>query len=84
MVFRTAFTAALTAASIYGASAAPHRRQDDLASRIDAETTIALQGVENNIGPDGSQAPGAFAGVVIASPSTENPNCKGSVLVRIQ
>jgi glucoamylase len=30
----------------------------------------------NNIGPDGSEVPGAGAGFVVASPSKANPNCK--------
>lgn len=40
------------------------------------ESPIALQGVLNDIGADGSRAPGANSGVVIASPSTENPDCR--------
>jgi glucoamylase len=72
-----AILAALAATTFHGATAKSLRRQDDdLASRIEAENKIALQGVLNNFGPDGSQAPGASSGVLIASPSTENPNCK--------
>ncbi|KAJ4293534.1 hypothetical protein N0V90_008817 [Kalmusia sp. IMI 367209] len=75
MILRTVFTAALAATCFYGVAAKPLRRQDDdLAARIETENDIALQGVFNNFGPDGSQAPGASAGVLIASPSTENPN----------
>ncbi|KAF2448511.1 carbohydrate-binding module family 20 protein [Karstenula rhodostoma CBS 690.94] len=74
MKFRAILTA-LAAASLHEASAKPFgQRQADLASRIEAENKIALQGVLNNFGPDGSQAPGASAGVLIASPSTDNPN----------
>ncbi|KAI9643051.1 hypothetical protein NHQ30_008786 [Ciborinia camelliae] len=35
---------------------------------------ISLQGILNNIGPDGSKAPGASAGIVVASPSTSDPD----------
>jgi glucoamylase len=35
-----------------------------------------LRGALNNIGPDGSEVPGAGAGFVVASPSKANPNCK--------
>ncbi|EIW74710.1 glycoside hydrolase family 15 protein [Coniophora puteana RWD-64-598 SS2] len=46
----------------------------DVSSYISSEGPIALTGVLNNIGPNGSKAPGADAGVVVASPSTSNPN----------
>lgn len=69
--------AALAAASLRETAAKPLGRSDDgLAAQIETENKIALQGVLNNLGPDGSQAPGASAGVFIASPSTDNPNCK--------
>lgn len=41
---------------------------------VTQEQAIALQGVFNNIGANGSLAPGAASGLVIASPSTANPN----------
>ncbi|KAI0144327.1 carbohydrate-binding module family 20 protein [Xylariaceae sp. FL1272] len=48
------------------------------ANKVDSFVTkqraISLQGVLNNIGPDGSKASGASSGVIIASPSTEDPN----------
>ena len=43
---------------------------------IASESPLALQGVLNNIGPNGSKAPGAGSGIVAASPSTSNPDCK--------
>lgn len=48
----------------------------DLDSFVSSEKAIALQGALNNIGPDGSEAAGASAGFVVASPSKANPNCK--------
>lgn len=38
------------------------------------EAPIAQAGILANIGPDGSQSSGAYPGVVIASPSTYNPD----------
>lgn len=47
----------------------------DLDSYVTAERAIALQGALNNIGPNGSEVPGAGSGFVVASPSMVNPNC---------
>ncbi|KIK68980.1 carbohydrate-binding module family 20 protein [Collybiopsis luxurians FD-317 M1] len=41
---------------------------------VATESPIAKAGILANIGPSGSKSSGAFAGIVIASPSTENPN----------
>ena len=46
---------------------------------IATERAIALQGVLDNIGPNGTQVPGAGRGIVIASPSKVDPNCKSLV-----
>lgn len=43
---------------------------------ISSESEIALRGVLANIGPDGKAVPGADAGIVVASPSTANPDCE--------
>lgn len=51
-------------------------RAQDVESFISTERPIALQGALNNIGPDGSQVPGAGAGLVVASPSKVNPDCE--------
>ncbi len=44
-------------------------------SFIETERPIALQGVLNNIGPNGSMVVGAAPGCVVASPSREDPDC---------
>ncbi|KAI0514762.1 carbohydrate-binding module family 20 protein [Xylaria bambusicola] len=49
-------------------------RADGLDSFVQKQRALSLQNVLNNIGPDGSRAPGAGAGVIIASPSTVNPD----------
>ncbi|KAF8555761.1 Six-hairpin glycosidase, partial [Imleria badia] len=41
---------------------------------VSTESPIANAGLLANIGPSGAMASGAYPGVVIASPSTENPN----------
>ncbi|GAQ08169.1 glucoamylase [Aspergillus lentulus] len=38
------------------------------------ETSYALDGVFNNIGPNGAKATGAGSGIVVASPSQSNPD----------
>ncbi|KAJ7145278.1 glucoamylase [Mycena filopes] len=48
--------------------------QSSVDSYVAAESPIAKAGMLANIGPSGSKSLGAKAGVVIASPSTENPN----------
>lgn len=46
----------------------------DLVSFITNERPVALQGILDNIGANGDLVQGADAGVVVASPSTDNPN----------
>jgi glucoamylase len=43
---------------------------------VETEYDVSIQGVLNNIGGVNGQAPGAYDGVIIASPSTQEPNCK--------
>lgn len=60
-----------------GSFAVPHtRRQGSLDSFIQTESPVALQGTLNNIGSGGSEAQGASAGIVVASPSKSNPDCE--------
>ena len=59
----------------------PSRRQSSLDSFIQSESTIALQGVLNNIGANGSSVAGASSGVVVASPSKSNPDCVCSFFI---
>ncbi len=66
-VTATATTAAAAAATTTG-----------LEEFIARENKIALQGIFNNIGPNGTLVPGAPAGMVEASPSTYKPDCKCS------
>ena len=50
------------------------RQTNELDTFISTERPIALQGILNNIGANGSLVEGASSGIVVASPSTEDPN----------
>ena len=71
------FVGVLSLAALLGqAFASPSNiRQRDLDSFIAAERVIALQGVLNNIGADGSKVQGASDGIIVASPSKSDPDC---------
>lgn len=43
---------------------------------ITSESSIALQGVLNNVGSQGLSVDGAASGLVVASPSKANPDCQ--------
>ncbi|KAI9827436.1 MAG: hypothetical protein M1832_004785 [Thelocarpon impressellum] len=64
--------AALAQLSLVSSTPRPWKRSLD--SAITIEKPIALEGVLKNIGSDGSLAGGAGRGIIIASPSKENPD----------
>lgn len=77
----TSFLRALPAALLFsGTQASPlvdlESRQTTIDAFIQAQTTISINGVLANIGGGGSKAPGVPAGIVVASPSRSNPDCK--------
>lgn len=49
--------------------------KESLESWLDAEKERALQSILDNIGSNGSYAFQAYPGVVVASPSKNDPNC---------
>ena len=63
VLLRSVLAAALAVASFHGAAAKPVRRQDDLASQIETQNEISLEGVLSNMGPYGDEAPGAWKGI---------------------
>jgi glucoamylase len=75
----TSILRALPAALLFsGAQATPldlESRQASLDSFVTAQTTVSINGVLANIG-GGSKAPGVPAGIVVASPSRSDPDCK--------
>ena len=52
------------------------RTAGSLESFIATESHVALRGILDNVGAGGVKVEGAAAGLVIASPSTNNPDCK--------
>jgi hypothetical protein len=48
----------------------------DLEEFIEAQSQRSIDGVLANIGADGSEAQGVPAGIVVASPSRSDPDCK--------
>lgn len=55
--------------------------RSDASNFLQNEVPIALDKLLCNIGSKGCASSGAFPGVVIASPSTEDPNCKSCTLL---
>jgi hypothetical protein len=51
-------------------------RQSSLDSFIKSESSVAIEQLLCNIGSDGCHSQGVASGVVIASPDTEDPDCK--------
>lgn len=76
MNFLILFVRALSIAHLVGATNANlfPRQSGDLDSFISRESPIAFQGILNNIGANGSQVEGASSGIVVASPTTQDPN----------
>lgn len=68
----------LSLAAVTAVNASPvqnaARATGSLSTWMAAESPIALQGVLNNIGSTGAWSAGAKAGIVIASPSQNNPD----------
>lgn len=53
----------------------PIRQDTTLDDWLNTEVTTSLTGILNNIGANGEWVPGASSGVVVASPSKEDPDC---------
>lgn len=64
----------IVGAALASPAALHERATGSLSSWLASESTVALQGILNNIGASGSKAQGAKSGIVVASPSTSNPN----------
>lgn len=60
------------------------KRQNDIEAYIKKQRPASLKGVLSNIGPDGEGAQGAAAGIVVASPSKSDPDCKTPHLIHIR
>lgn len=74
------FILALAALPLFhGALASPSGLEARVTGTLDSwiaeESSFALEGILANIGSSGALASGAASGIVIASPSTSNPDC---------
>ena len=71
-------TVVLTALSLVGQGlASPSQlRRRDVDSYVAAEREVAYKGVLANIGANGAKVKGASAGLVVASPDKEDPDCE--------
>jgi glucoamylase len=74
------FWTALCALSLgHAAVAAPQlaaRATGSLDAWLASETAVARQGILNNIGSSGAYAATVKAGIIVASPSTDSPDCE--------
>lgn len=82
MLFTSVLRALPAALLLVGAQGSPVPQIDDARQQtaldrfIEAQANVSINGVFANMGPDGSKAQGAAAGVVIASPSRSDPDCE--------
>ncbi|KAJ5609979.1 glycosyl hydrolase family 15 [Penicillium lagena] len=75
MLFSNSVAIAALVPSVMASALRPvHPQQADLSRVSQSESPIALQSVLRNIGANGSDVAEASAGVVVASPSTSNPD----------
>lgn len=52
------------------------RATGSLDTWLASETAVAREGILDNIGSDGAYAKSSKSGIVIASPSTDSPDCE--------
>lgn len=69
----------LALANLVGCGLAAWPQDADVDSFITTERGIALTGALANIGPNGAAVPGAGPGIVVASPSKKDPDCKFTI-----
>lgn len=69
------FALALSPALVMADALLKPRATASLNSWLATETQYALEAILNNIGPSGAWAQSASPGIVVASPSTSDPDC---------
>jgi glucoamylase len=72
--------AALNLLAVTQAAKFVPRATGSLDTWLASETSIALNGVLDNIGSSGAFTEGISSGVVVASPSQVDPDCKSSLV----
>lgn len=73
-MMRTLYSLLPVLGSVLALPANEVRATGSLDSWLATESSVALQGVLNNIGASGSKVSGAKSGIVVASPSKSNPD----------
>jgi glucoamylase len=77
MLYKSVLRVLAAALALAGAQGSDDfRRQTSLNQFIKDQSIVSMKGVLANIGPDGSKAQGASAGLIVASPSRTDPDCK--------
>jgi glucoamylase len=80
MLFNSVFRVLPAALLLCSAQGSPvgdlESRQATIDSFISTQAGVSINGVLANIGGGGNKAPGVSAGIVVASPSRSNPDCK--------
>lgn len=66
----------LGAVALQSVMGRPSNMKRDVDSFVQTETTIALEQLLCNIGDSGCHSSGVTSGLVIASPSKSDPDCK--------
>ena len=79
----TAAVAAIAAAAATVHASPKLKCRADLETFIEEQGKVSIAGVLANIGADGSEADGLPPGVVVASPSRTDPDCKPSSSSRV-
>lgn len=74
--FWTALCALTFGSAVFAAPQLAPRATGSLDTWLASETAVARQGILDNIGSDGAYAKSSDAGIVIASPSTNSPDCE--------
>jgi glucoamylase len=72
----TALCALTLGQAVFAAPRLAARATTSLDTWLASETAVARQGILDNIGSSGVYATSADPGIVIASPSTDSPDCK--------
>ena len=74
--FWTALCALTFGSAALAAPQLTPRATDSLDTWLESEVPFAREGILDNIGSDGAYAKSSKSGIVIASPSTSNPDCE--------
>lgn len=74
--FWSALCALTLGHAVVAAPSLAARATGSLDTWLATETSVARQGILDNIGSSGAYVASAKSGIVVASPSTNNPDCK--------